>query len=347
MDNKIQIVRRDEIPSLSKVVIDGETHNLGLLKDFRKHPVLDAFIPQEARLSMSWGHLAQSEQLDVHVHPTESMIVVARGKGRIMGDLEAQFEDGDIIAIPRGCRHGFEGGSEGGYWALSIQFEGLGLYENSNAGRASFGGASGYARLMSENQRLADEYKSNPMFDLVTSGRIADARRRARYLDAVQAWSNTFQKILMIRAALSEEASLSSVAKLHLDEEYDHNTNLAADRKGALRSIWDARLESAAHWFVWKMLTLDGREKTVLIHLVLEVGSSVFHTVANPILSAYNETDYFAVHDEGDVGHKQLGVELLENLEPATYERLLGVQREGWAMLNLLCARMTELADAE
>jgi hypothetical protein len=163
----------------------------------------------------------------------------------------------------------------------------------------------------------------------------------------VQAWSNTFQKILMIRAALSEEASLSTVAKLHLDEEYDHNTKLASDRKGALRRIWDARLESTAHWFVWKMLTLDGREKTVLVHLVLEVGSSVFHTIANPILSTYKETDYFALHDEIDVRHKDLGLDLLENLEPATYERLMTVQREGWAMLNLLCARMAELADEE
>jgi quercetin dioxygenase-like cupin family protein len=345
----ISIIRRRDIPSLHSVSVDGVERNLGVLKDFRKHPVIDEFMPEGARTSMSWVHLESGERLDVHVHPTETMIVVAHGHGRIEGDLEATFQDGDVIAIPRGCHHGFVGASGGGFWALSIQFEGLGLYEDPSAGRVRFGAraSDGLSRLLAQNETLAEEHKKNPMFELVTSGRLSDDRRRARYLDAVQAWSNTFQKILLLRAATSEEQRFGALAKLHLDEEYDHNTKLAADRKADLRTIWDPELEAAAHWFVWKMLTLDSREKTVLVHLVLEVGSSVFHAVANPILSAHNETDYFAVHDEGDAVHKNLGIDLLENLDAATYQRLTRVQTEGWHMLNVLCTRMGELADLE
>src|SRR6185312_5101589 len=88
--------------------------------------------------SISWGYLEPGETLGVHVHPTESLIVVATGQGRILGDLEADITDGDVVLIPGGCRHGFVGAGAHGYWALSIQFEGSGLYEDPSRPRSRF-----------------------------------------------------------------------------------------------------------------------------------------------------------------------------------------------------------------
>src|SRR5262249_36783357 len=125
-----RIIRREEIPTLRTAIVDGVQHNLGILKDFRAHPDLCSFLPEDARLAMSWVRLEPEERLDVHVHPIESMIVVAHGAGRTLGDLESPFSDGDIILIPRGCAHGFVGAGDWGFWALSAQFEARGLYED-------------------------------------------------------------------------------------------------------------------------------------------------------------------------------------------------------------------------
>jgi hypothetical protein len=85
------------------------------------------------------------------------------------------------------------------------------------------------------------------------------------------------------------------------------------------------------------------RERTIL---VLEVGSAVFSAFANPLFASFGETDYFTVHDEGDATHKNMGVNLLGNLDEESYTGLEQVQRQGWDMLNLLCARLAELARA-
>ena len=70
--NEMKVIRRDDIPTLRSVVVDGEEHNLGILKDFRKHPDLAAFIPEHSRLSMAGVHLEPEEVLAIHAHPTGS-----------------------------------------------------------------------------------------------------------------------------------------------------------------------------------------------------------------------------------------------------------------------------------
>jgi quercetin dioxygenase-like cupin family protein len=139
------VIARDEIPTLSTIVVDGEEKNLGILKDFSRHPAVAAFIPDDARLAMSWVRLEPGEVLDTHVHPIKSMIVVAEGHGRTRGDLEADFTDGDIILIPPGAHHGFAGAGDHGFWALSIQFELRGLYEDPSNPLAEFVDATGTA----------------------------------------------------------------------------------------------------------------------------------------------------------------------------------------------------------
>jgi quercetin dioxygenase-like cupin family protein len=350
---QMRIIHREDIPTLRTVVVDGVEHNLGILKDLRAHPDLKDFIPENGRLAVSWVHLEPNETLQPHVHPIESMIIVARGQGRTIGDLQEDFFEGDIVTIPRGCLHGFVGVDEG-LWALSIQFEERGLYEDPSnalvqfqdrkAPRAAEGEPS-FELLIERNRQYCDEHRNNPLFELIQSGRLDDNRCRQRFLDAVQVWSNWFQKAMMARSVFNEDPRFVSLFQQHLDEEYGHNTKLAADRGGQREPLWDPILEATSTWFVWKMLSLDNLEKTVLIHLVLEAAASTFHPMAQPIMDVYHETDYFALHNEADDEHEVMALEYLKGYQPEIYRRLMRVQKEGWEMFNTLCARMVALAD--
>ncbi|MEH2079522.1 MAG: hypothetical protein V7K89_05765 [Nostoc sp.] len=351
---KIKIIRRDEIPSLTHVLIDNIEQNLGILKDFRKHSDLLDFLPNEGRVSLAWVHLKPLEKLACHVHPIKTMIIMCHGHGRIQGEIDAEFSDGDVVIIPNGSLHGFVGAGNQGFWALSVQLEGRGLYENPNEAQVEFADGRlhkkeynpGFTKLLQRNKQFSEDHKQNPMFALVTSGRLADKRLRNRFFDCVQVWSNFFQKILFARSAFTEEREFALLFNKHLDEEYGHNNNLAAERGDALKVVWDPILEATSNWFAWKMLTLDSTEKTVLVHLVLEVGSSVFSKVANLNISSFEQTKYFAVHDEADDEHQVMGLELLTNLEQRSYDRLIQIQQEGWDMLNVMCARIAELVES-
>jgi len=352
LTRRMRIVRREEIPAIRSVVVEGVEHNLGILKDFRSHPELARFLPEDARLALSWVHLEPSEALAEHVHPVDSMIVVGAGQGRTTGDLEESFGDGDIVLLPSGCLHGFVGAGESGLWALSIQFNERGLYEDPSAALVGFGDAQKFAaddeepsfeRLLARNRQYCDQHRNNSLFALVRSGRLDDAQCRRRFLDAVQVWSNWFQKAVLARSALTDDPRFSPLYRDHLDEEYGHDTRLSADRNGRPET-WDPVLEATSSWFAWKMLSLDNLEKIVLVHLVLEGAGAVFLPVVQPIIDSFHETTYFTLHKQADAGHATSADSYLAGHSVPTYRRLLRVQREGWDMFNVLCSRMATLA---
>ena len=344
----MRIVERDEIPELRTVVVDGEEHNLGILKDFRRHPGIAALIPDLARLSISWVRLAPGEQLEPHVHSIASMIVVAEGQGRTLGDLEEPFRAGDVIAIPAGRHHGFVGAGEDGFWALSVQFEERGLYERPDDPLVTFDGARdgrspGLARLLRRNAELVDDHTRNPLFALVLERRLDDPRAFERFLMSVQAWSNWFQRAMLLRSAVAADERFAALFREHLEEEFGHDRLLARER-GSDEVLWDPVLEATSSWFATSMLRLDDAGKAVLIHLVLEAASEAFMGVAQPVLDSYGELRYFALHNEADEHHVSMAADALDGLSPADYDRLSEVQERGWQMINVLSARIAELS---
>lgn len=132
------IITRDSIPSINSITVDNVVHNLGILKDFRKHDLLRKYLPEAGRLSISWVRLKKDEMLDIHQHPTTSMIIITCGQVEVCGDLKTLIKEGDIVLIPAGSLHGFIGRGEEGFWGLSLQFEGNGLYENIEEPRVNF-----------------------------------------------------------------------------------------------------------------------------------------------------------------------------------------------------------------
>jgi quercetin dioxygenase-like cupin family protein len=349
-DTRVRLIRRADLPSLSTATVDGAEHQLGIVKDFRKHPELAEFLPPDGRLSMAWVHLGPDEELAIHLHPTASMIVVAHGTGTVSGDLEDQMREGDIVAVPPGCRHGFRGSRPSGFWALSIQFEGNGLYEDTGRPRATFEKAAGrerdphplYFTLLSRNEAMARDFiEHDPIRQWLDSEQRHDPRHRKQFFDAVQVFSRHFQRLLFTRSATTEDARYVELFREHMHEEYNHDKQLMEEVGRS--DVWDPILEAVSNWFTWKMLTLDNAEKVVLVTLVMELSSDLVSRHALTTLPGYR---YFDVHADADEGHKELGLPLLRHLEPDTYERLFRVQQEGWDMMRLLLSRVIELARA-
>ena len=135
---RITIIRREDIPAISEIVENGMVHSLGEHRDFRRNPALAAFIPENARLAMSWTRLQRGQVLEPHVHPIRSMIIICDGEGMLLGDVTAPLHAGDAVIVPPGCHHGFEGGAPGGFGALSVQFESSGLYEHPDKPQVAF-----------------------------------------------------------------------------------------------------------------------------------------------------------------------------------------------------------------
>ena len=138
MLSTITIVPRADIQAVSEVFEDGEPHFLGEQRDFRRHPLLAEFLAETVRLGVAWVRLGPGQVLEPHRHPIRSMIVVCRGQGILIDTEEKPLHEGDIVLVPADYLHGFRGLEPGGVEGLSIQLEGLGLYEDLANARVSF-----------------------------------------------------------------------------------------------------------------------------------------------------------------------------------------------------------------
>jgi quercetin dioxygenase-like cupin family protein len=138
MLSNIAIVPRSGIQAITEIMEDGVMHSLGEQRDFRRHPVLAEFLAETVRLGIAWVRLGPGQELAPHGHPTRSMIIVCRGRGVLLDDGEKPLQEGDVILVPAGHVHGFRGLDPDGVEGLSLQFEGLGLYEDVEKPRVAF-----------------------------------------------------------------------------------------------------------------------------------------------------------------------------------------------------------------
>lgn len=119
-------IPRASIRGINDMRVDGAVRDLGEVKNFRNDEYLRRHLP--SNVSTSWTHLGPHQVLEPHVHPVPSMIIVTRGRGRSIGDTQVEFRGGDVIYVPAYNSHGFVGLDEG-FWALSVQFERVAIFE--------------------------------------------------------------------------------------------------------------------------------------------------------------------------------------------------------------------------
>lgn len=350
MENQIHVTKLETIPPIFEVEQGGKVHHLGELRDFRWSQTLREFMPDESYLSISWVKLGHEKVLEVHSHPVQSMMVVYAGSGELMGDLRRPLIAGDVIVVPPGCGHGFVGGPDELY-ALSIQF-GEGLYTRPETPRVVFEDSSrseGLKKLLDYNARRLHRFQERPIFELLRDGSLLDERIRSSYFRYLQIWVNGNQRLLLARQATCVNPKYEAMFLQHFQEEVGHDLLHTESEDGSptpsseAQTTKDPVLEAITDWFTHQMFVLDDAEKTALIHLVIENASEAYHRRAMPVLGKYVKNDYFELHVEGDAGHAEMGIALLNGETPATYERLIEVVGRGWDMIEAMTDRVVEI----
>lgn len=339
------VVSRDDLEHITTVEVDGIDHELGIVKDFHRNDLLAKFVPDLARLSLSWVYLAPGQELAVHAHPTKSMIIVTHGAGRVLGDVTGPIRDGDVVIVPEQARHGFVADTPDGFWALSAQFEGAGLYEHPEQPRVAFASdiptatRPEVAAVIAVNERHMAEFGRNSIAPLMRSCAADDENPRTPLLDVLQPWSDEFQRVIAARVAAEHDPSANQLALDHLVEEAGHNNSLRGTQDGT-HAEWDPVVAAVASWFIDQMTGASTVARIVLAHLVLEGGSLVFHSAANDMFPG---NKYFALHDSADFEHLQMGYRALEERQDWTGDQVFGILRQGWQMVALLVDRFAEL----
>ncbi len=336
-------VAREEIRAITSVDIAGETHHLGQQRDFRRHDGIAGFLPELGRPSFAWVRLRDGESLDVHQHPTKSMILVCNGSVQLTGDNPKQLLEGDTVCVPAFSKHGFSTKPGETFHGLSIQFEGEGLYEKENEARVAFDGTldSPLAALDRLNEELLAKHVHNSLFTLFSSGRLQrEPELRARFVAALYVWSSYFQRMIHARQAVCADPVLSEEYGKHFEEEFGHD-RLLRERYGITEKVYDPALEAASSWFVAQMHQLDEAQKIVVVHLVVESSGHVFGLATAEIFGKTAKSgDYFDVHAEADDDHRNIGRDHLKTLPASALPQLLDTCRRAWDQIDLVHERI-------
>ena len=348
--SEVTLVRRDDIPSMRTVVVDGIEHWLGHVKDFTKSAPLTKFLPKDNRISMAWVRLEAGERLDEHIHPVESMILMCEGGARTLGDVKATMKAGDILLVPPGKPHGFIGMPPAGFWGLSLQFDSRGLYEDMSDPWATFASDTGPSdrhgsvveQLFLRNEAYMERFDKHRLFAMVRNGLLDDASAKRRFLDCFQVWSDYFQKMVLTRAVTARQKGFEDLAWQHLLEELGHNQSLAKSRDD-LQPVFDPLLEDTCSWFASRMEHIGEAEKVVLSHVVVEASATFFYKHVQPALASTAVQGHFELHSEVDNSHVAMGYDFLRTLSISDGHSLFEIQHQGWAMLMAVMARIADL----
>ncbi len=332
--DELQVISRDTIPPIREVEHEGEVHALGELRDFRWNDQLREFMPPTSEFSVSWVQLAHGEVLSPHVHPIQSMMIFYSGSGQMLGDLRGPIGEGDVVVVPAGRAHGFEGGPAGLY-ALSIQF-GEGLYTEPEKPRVHFmGGGETLDELLAHNQARMGQFAERPIFDLFASGALADGDKRAAFLEAERHWVEGPERL--VDAALAEQG-------------------LPASARGGAAPAADIVMSAFTSWFEYQMRVLDRVERIALTHLVLARASAAYHLRALTALASHapsaESREDRPIREAREMrveSARQLAVSAearLRGESPRTYARIKTIVGEAWDMVGAMTDRIAELASA-
>lgn len=347
IEKTVSVIAREAIPAIHQVEKDGKIETLGELRDFKWNETLKHFLPSDDSVSFSWVKLLPGETLRPHLHSTASMIICYRGQGEFLGDEPRILSEGDVVAVPAYCMHGFKGVGSEGLWALSIQF-GAGIYTDPAHARVTFMEENAsFESLLALNNRCIEHFKQSRFLKMLTDGTLAHPAKRQRYVEALQIWSDYNQDLLFARQGTTCDALFAPTFLKHLFEEVGHD-QVHAERQEPSQSpvlTEDATIEAVANWFICQMFRRDNIEKTALIHLVIENGSDIYHRIARPVLNATVNDHYFQLH-EADTEHAEIAIRLLNQLSPVQYKELHKLVEKAWKMLGCMTDRVCALVDA-
>lgn len=345
-ERELKIIQRTQLSSIKDVEVDGKTKSLGIVKNFADHPLMQEKLPDY--FSAAWVYLDSEQTLDVHVHDTDSMIILTEGSGYLRGDLEQPLKMGDTVYVPAGCHHGFSGKGKNGFWALSIQFQAASLYENTNQPQVNFVNTPlqrdeiSFEQFILLNEKYSQEFLKNPIFQIDRDEILKQPEKKKKLMDCLQIMSNSFQRLIFSRMGLCDDSAYKPIFLEHFLDELGHDTDLQKER-GSEDLLWDPVLDSSTNWFYSKNFLIDNPARTIMIQMVLERGAFLFYSHYTRILSNGLESDHITKHSVADEGHDKLGVELLKEETPKKLMSYTDLLEQSWDILGLFLERTAEL----
>jgi len=338
---------RADMETIKSIKENGIEKLLGEVKNFRANEEMNRFIPEQARLAVSWVRLAKNEKLDVHVHPISSLYIICEGEAILLGDgVDRRAVPGDVICIPPGADHGFIGAGDNGYWGLSIQFEERGLYEDPSKPLVTFDQDpyAYYHQLKAHNARYIERYQDNKIFTAFAKDKTFSEAKKSLFLDYLQILSDQFQKMVLLRSALCEDVRFSRFFSEHLKEEFGHDEVLRNSRDN-LQVREDAIFEALCIWFNHQMITLDNLEQAILVHFVIEGSAFVFYNNIKHVFDP-SKQNHFEDHSEFDGDHQEVDKAFFKGMTEEQFQRVKAVLDKGWSMVEKQYARLAELIEA-
>jgi hypothetical protein len=291
--------------------------------------------------ALAWIEAPAGGRVELRSHHSPTLLAVMRGRATLLGTASAatavqRVEQGDVLTVPAEYSYGFDP-IEADLHVLQVT-----LQERSAEGAAEH--ELSLHTLLERNRVRAEQVLESPFYVLLRDGLLDTRDKRAAACEAIRVFSDAFQTFLFTRQAMCREAGYSAAFHGHLLEELGHNDMLHV--AGNPRISRDPILRATSVWFSHQMLKLDNAGKAV-VNLVLETSGYHFHTLAKPVFADGSSATYFAAHAEADEEHMDLGIDLLADLHPDTYRRLMELLDQSWDMLQTVTTRFAELVAQE
>lgn len=323
------VVDREEIP------LSAPTGSGRFQRSFAAHPSLAGALSATAA-KMSWWSLNAGQYLETRGDGETGLVLVLSGEAELVGGTRRRVERGDVITLPAHHEYGFRALAAGGFEALHISFR-------PDVSARTLKEVT-LEDLIAQNQARLNAWLNTGYFRMLQDGTLDSPPVRARFKNCLRVFSDFFQTLLFTRQAMCRDESYRAAFGEHLSEEFGHNVLMKAGGDPVV--VGDPRLQATLSWFCYQMLVLDNAGKAI-INLVLESGGYHFHNLAKPAFMGDDVEEYFSTHAEDDERHQDLGLELLEGLEPGTYRVLQLVLNEAWDMLGATTQRILELVRRE
>ncbi len=204
---------------------------------------------------------------------------------------------------------------------------------------------SSLEELMNYNAKRYQQFIAKPFFEIIADGTLNNNRRRAKFLNALQIFSDNFQYVMFTRQATCRDEHYSPVFLSHLKDEIGHDDLLR--KREHVKAEKDPILKAISAWFSYQMFILDNVEKAAIVHLVLETTGDYYHNFARAKLAEAVNSDYYEVHAVHDSDHAEMGIELIKTAGLKTYYRLHEIIEEAWNMMDAMVDRVYELVIKE
>ncbi|MFG1609268.1 hypothetical protein [Actinoplanes sp. NPDC049265] len=195
-------------------------------------------------------------------------------------------------------------------------------------------------RVAQFNEERQREYAESALIRLLTDESTDPATKKA-VLTYLQPWSNAFQRMISARVTFESDPALYALALEHQQEEIGHDAILRRSRAEDTKVVWDPVIEAGASWFVDQFAVQPGVKKAALAHLALEAGSLVFSQAGT---RAFPDDEYFDLHDEADVGHLEMGYDVLRERDDWSADGVIEVLDRGWQVIGVVSDRIAECA---